>query len=113
MQLERVRGHLKTLILAGIAASQPKHGYAIISSLRHATDGVFSLNEGAVYPMLHQLEADGLVASEWETSTGRRRRSYALTDAGREQLRRDAEDWRQFRDGVEIVLKEVPWLTIP
>lgn len=113
MQSERVRGHLRTLILAGIATREPQHGYAIIASLRDVTDGVFSLNEGAVYPLLHQLEADGLVSSDWDTSTGRRRRSYALTRAGRAQLRRDAEEWLQFRESVDIVLKEVPWLTIP
>lgn len=110
MQVDRVRGHVRTLLLAAIAADEPRHGYAIISALRELTDGVFSLNEGAVYPMLHQLEAAGLVSSEWDDSSGRRRRSYGLTRQGRQQLRDEANDWRVFRDGVETVLKEVPWL---
>lgn len=112
MQGERVRGHLRTLLLAAVAAEEPQHGYAVIASLRDVSDGVFSLNEGAVYPVLHQLEADGLISSRWDNANGRRRRSYSLTDAGREQLRNDANDWLEFRDGIDTILKEVPWLRI-
>jgi PadR family transcriptional regulator len=113
MRPDRVRGHLRTLLLATVAAGEPQHGYAVIASLRDVTGGVFSLNEGAVYPVLHQLEAERLITSRWDDSNGRRRRSYSLTKAGRAQLRNDAQDWCQFRDGVETVLKEVAWLPTP
>ncbi len=110
MKRDRVRGHLRTLLLAAVAAGEPQHGYAVIASLREVSNGVFSLNEGAVYPVLHQLEADGLISSRWDDANGRRRRSYSLTDQGRERLRNDADDWLEFRNGVETILKEVPWL---
>jgi DNA-binding PadR family transcriptional regulator len=110
MPSDRVRGHLRTLLLAAVAAKEPQHGYAVIASLRAASDGVFSLNEGAVYPVLHRLEGDGLISSQWDDSSGRRRRSYSLTERGRQQLRNDADDWRVFRDSIDTILEEVMWL---
>lgn len=110
MRSDRVRGHLRTLLLAAVAAHEPAHGYALISALSAASDGWFAFNEGAVYPSLHQLEADGLIVSTWDSTTGRRRRVYELTAAGRTQLQADAADWQRFKDSVEIVLKGVPWL---
>jgi PadR family transcriptional regulator PadR len=110
MRADRVRGHLRTLLLAAIAVHGPTHGYAVMAALGEATNGYLAFNEGAVYPALHQLEADSLIDSAWDDSSRRRRRVYSLTDTGRQQLLADAEDWRQFRDGVEIVLKEVRWL---
>jgi PadR family transcriptional regulator len=111
MKRDGVRGHLRTLLLGSIAAGEPLHGYALITTLSELTDGLFSLNEGAVYPVLHQLESDGLVSSTWDTSAARRRRLYRLTESGRQALRDEAEDWRQFREAIDVVLKEVPWLT--
>jgi PadR family transcriptional regulator, regulatory protein PadR len=110
MRADRVRGHLRTLLLAAIAVHEPTHGYAVMTALGKATNGYFAFNEGAVYPALHQLEADNLIDSAWDDSTRRRRRVYSLTASGRQQLLADAEDWRQFRDGVETVFKKVPWL---
>lgn len=110
MRGERVRGHLKTLLLAAIATAEPTHGYGVIAAIERATGGVLSFNEGAVYPSLHQLEADRLVSSSWDDAGGRRRRVYVLTKRGHEQLRADAADWLQFRDSVDAVLKGVPWL---
>jgi PadR family transcriptional regulator PadR len=110
MRSDRLRGHLRTLLLAAVAAHEPAHGYALISALAGASDGYFAFNEGAVYPSLHQLEADRMITSTWDSSTGRRRRVYELTASGRRQLEADAADWHRFRECVESVLKEVPWL---
>jgi DNA-binding PadR family transcriptional regulator len=47
-----------------------------------------------LYPLLHRLERLGHVRSGWETSPeGRRRRYYAITDAGREQLAHQRRQW--------------------
>jgi DNA-binding PadR family transcriptional regulator len=85
------------------------HGYALIAALTELTEGTFALNEGAIYPTLHQLESEGAVVSEWETASGRRRRVYRLTTKGRRALGREADDWFSFRAAIDAVLKEVPW----
>ena len=81
MRAESLKGHLDALVLATLG-DEPLHGYAVIEALRARSEGAFDLAEGTVYPVLHRLEADGLLASEWSTASGRRRRVYRLTKRG-------------------------------
>lgn len=110
MATDRLRGHLRTLLLAIIAAREPIHGYGLIAELKAASNGHLSLNEGAVYPTLHQLEADRLISSTQDDSSGRKRRCYSLTNAGKTALAAEAADWAEFRDAVDATLKEIAWL---
>ena len=103
MKAEALKGHLDSMILA-VVGGGPAHGYAVIEELRKRSGGVFQLPEGTVYPALHRLEADGLLASSWETASGRRRRVYRLTRRGRSALGAGRSDWRAFSSAVEGVL---------
>ena len=103
MNSEKLRGHLDLLLLAAVAAT-PAHGYAIISTLRERSDGAFDLPEGTVYPALHRLEEQGLVASAWAAVAGRRRRVYRLTGGGAAALADHRREWRRFATGVDAVL---------
>jgi PadR family transcriptional regulator len=98
-----VDGHLPLLVLA-VLADEPAHGYAILERLRRRSEGAFELQEGTLYPLLHRLEDDGLLASRWTTATGRRRREYRLTQRGRSTLRERTRAWRDFATAVERVL---------
>lgn len=100
---ERLKGNLDLLIL-GVLARRPAHGYDVIVSLRQSSDGVFDLPEGTVYPALHRLERSGLLRSEWTATSGRRRRIYALTAAGRAALAAEHREWRRFAAAVGLVL---------
>jgi PadR family transcriptional regulator, regulatory protein PadR len=59
--------------------------------------------EGTVYPPLHRLERNGLLASEW-SDTGRRRRVYSLTAKGERELGIRRRGLREFASTVEAVL---------
>jgi DNA-binding PadR family transcriptional regulator len=100
---DALKGHLDALVLASLR-DEPLHGYAIIDALKRRSDGAFDLAEGTVYPVLHRLEAEGLLASSWSTSSGRRRRVYRLTRRGVTSLARRRDDWREFARAVEAVL---------
>ena len=102
MDAEQLKGHLDGLLLAIIAA-EPKHGYAVIESLKTRSQGRLELPEGTIYPALHRLERNGLLASEW-SDTGRRRRVYRLTDKGERELGVRRQRWREFAATVEAVL---------
>jgi DNA-binding PadR family transcriptional regulator len=108
MKPEVLKGHLDGLLLATLADG-PRHGYAIIEALRSGSGGQFDLPTGTVYPALHRLERAGLIAGSWSADTGRRRRSYTLTKAGRRALDTQRSQWRQFSGAVSAVLDAQPW----
>ena len=106
MFAQQLKGHLDLLVLV-VLAEGSAHGYAVISGLRGRSDGAFDLAEGTVYPVLHRLEAAGLVGSDWSTEGGRRRRVYALTAAGRRALAEQQRGWDRFRAAMQAVLGPV------
>ena len=103
MRAESLKGHLDTLVLAKLEAA-PLHGYAVIDELRARSEGAFDLAEGTVYPVLHRLEAEGLLSSTWSTVGGRERRTYRLTRRGTRALARRRGEWRGFAHAVDAVL---------
>lgn len=103
MKADTVNGQLDPLLLATIAQA-PAHGYAILQRLKQRSSGAFDLAEGTIYPALHRLERDGLLTSSWSIESGRRRRVYTLTRAGRSALTERRRDWAQFARAVEAVL---------
>jgi transcriptional regulator len=90
---------LKTLAL------QPLHGVAIADRLKQITGGTFQVQAGSLFPALHRLEADDLIAGEWSVVDGRRIKSYALTVAGRRQLSAETKQWERIVAAVEQVLR--------
>jgi PadR family transcriptional regulator PadR len=97
-------GTLDILILRTVSAS-PLHGYAIGKALRDGSEGVLSVEEGALYPALHRLERKGLLEAEWgRTETGRRAKFYRITAAGVAHLDAEATRWAQYSGAVAAIL---------
>jgi DNA-binding PadR family transcriptional regulator len=104
MRADSTQGQLETLLL-GVMAAGPAHGYRVIELLRERSGGTFDLPEGTVYPALHRLERDGLLASAWDSGSGRRRRVYRITERGHTQLAGGRERWLRFSHAVSEVLE--------
>lgn len=101
---ELLRGTLASLVLA-VLDTGPRYGYEIAKQIRGRTDGLLHLKEGSLYPALHAMERDGLLASEWLLrDTGPSRKYYRLTRRGRKALKADRARWERFRDAVDTVL---------
>ncbi len=98
-----VRGQLDLLLLS-VLEDAPAHGYAIIERLRARGEGAFDFPEGTIYPALHRLEREGLLASKWMENAPRRRRVYSLTRSGQTALGHETEDWRRFSRAIEAVM---------
>lgn len=93
---EWLRGALGVCVLH-VIADGPTYGYAVASAL--AAAGLGTIKGGTLYPLLGRLEEAGLVSVEWRAGDGGPgRKFYALTPAGREEHRRQAEHWRAFAD---------------
>ena len=83
------------------------YGYEIIKELELLSQGLFELREGTLYPILHSLENDKFVTSEWVGEEGgRQRKYYHLTKTGRAHLSEKKKEWAQFRTAVDQIIFE-------
>ena len=81
------------LVLA-ILGEGESYGYAIIQRVRELSGGHIEWTDGMLYPVLHRLEAQGLVKPCWrESETGRKRKYYALRREGRQAITSQKEQW--------------------
>jgi transcriptional regulator len=95
-EVEVLQGTLDLLVLKALSW-EPMHGYNILDWLRRATQNELRLEDAALYPALHRMEARGLIASEWGLSENNRRaKYYRLTAAGRRELRSETTSWRRY-----------------
>ena len=85
------------VLILGVLARDPSYGYRIIKRINDDADGLFAWQEGTVYPVLHKLEREGLVTSEWRVAdTGRRRKYYVITETGRKAIAERSRQWMHF-----------------
>ncbi len=95
-----LRGTLDLLVLRALSWG-PAHGYTVAKWVESATGDALALNEGTLYPALHRLEERGWVTSTWGISENNRQaKFYALTRAGRAQLRRETANWQRYADAI-------------
>ncbi|MEY2514544.1 MAG: PadR family transcriptional regulator, regulatory protein PadR, partial [bacterium] len=83
----RKAGLLRLLVLH-LLGPGPSYGNQLMERVGELTGGLVGVNPNTMYPLLRALEAEGLVAGEWEHPERRSRRFYRLTDEGAAQ--RDA-----------------------
>jgi len=84
-----------TPIVLAILAEGDSYGYAILQRVRELSGGRMEWTDGMLYPVLHRLERLGHIEARWETAdSGRRRKYYRVTPAGREQLAEERRQWQ-------------------
>lgn len=86
-----------TVMILRLLADKPMYGYQIVKELQSRSEGYFDLEQGTLYPALHRLENDDLVSSQWEiVADGPSRKYYHITDKGRTELEKSAQQWSDF-----------------
>ena len=82
-------------IVLGILRSGESYGYAIVQKVRELSGGEVEWTDGMLYPILHRLEADGLITARWgESETGRKRKYYQLTAQAHPVMEDDRRQWQ-------------------
>ena len=89
-------GQMRLYLLVLLSGS-PKHGYELIQSIEQRFDGAYVPSAGTIYPRLAKLAEEGLVT---KTEHGRKT-VYAITDAGREEIRRREGEKEQLEDDID------------
>jgi len=101
---ELIKGTLKTIVLNLLSKEERMYGYEITQHVKEATDGKIQLTEGALYPLLHRLEADGLLTTEKVNIGKRVRKYYRLTKNGSETSGNLVQEFREFSSTMNRLL---------
>ena len=94
-QRDLLRGSLDLMVLSVLAGGK-RYGYLIQKQVREASGERIDIPAGTLYPILHRLEDDGLVRCSWDDKTGRQRKWYELTAAGKKRLSVQAQEWTDY-----------------
>jgi DNA-binding PadR family transcriptional regulator len=90
------------LVVLGLIAEEPRHGYDIIKALEAKFQGAYSPSPGAIYPMLQMLEETDLVVSAADGN----KRLYSITEQGKAYLQENAEELSRINAQIDEVSAE-------
>lgn len=83
-------------IILSILKQGNSYGYLIIKKIKELSGGEMNYTDGMLYPVLHRLEKEGLIASNWEVvGDARPRKYYSITASGKEALQLERQQWHQ------------------
>jgi PadR family transcriptional regulator, regulatory protein PadR len=88
------------LLVLHLIQREPAYGNRLIEEIEEITEGVISVNPNTIYPLLRELEEQGMIDGQWEHPDRRTRRYYAITSAGRKEYGRLVSELEPFLDSV-------------
>lgn len=100
-----IKGTLKPIILKLLSENKRMYGYEITQSVKDLSSGKIELTFGALYPILHKLEQDGIVKTESEVINNRNRIYYSLTETGKNTAREKIKELEEFLSTLKILLQ--------
>jgi transcriptional regulator len=104
---DHLQGTLELLLLKTLERG-PNHGFGIALHVETISDGLLRVEEGSLYPALHRLEREKLIAGAWRiTESGRKARFYSLTARGSKRLEEAESDWNALSKGVKRLFRFV------
>ncbi|MDA3818069.1 MAG: PadR family transcriptional regulator [Prolixibacteraceae bacterium] len=90
------KGNLTTIVLKLLEEKGRMYGYQITQEVKAISVGELVITEGALYPMLHKLEAQGLLTVETEMVGNRMRKYYSITHDGKKEVVTRMEELEAF-----------------
>jgi len=101
---ELVKGTLKTIVLKLLKEQGKMYGYEITQRVKELTLDKIQITEGALYPLLHALEAQGDLETEVEFIGKRQRKYYKLTTQGKQTSKKKITELQEFIETLRILL---------
>ncbi len=99
-----LKGHLQTIVLQLLSDHGRMYGYEITQKVKEQTEGKIILTEGALYPTLHKLEANGLLQNEKVMIGKRQRKYYSLTPAGTNASVSRVQEFFDFVQTMQLII---------
>jgi len=105
---ELIKGTLKTIVLKQLENNKRMYGYEITQRVKELSFNRIQITEGALYPTLHSLEADGLVTTETEYIGKRIRKYYSLSPEGKTKIDEKISELADFMNTMKFLLDIKP-----
>ncbi len=103
-----LKGSLQTIILKLLEDNHQMYGYEITQKVKEVSEGEIMLTEGALYPALHKLEADGFLETFTQVVDNRVRKYYRLTEQGGKEVISKMKEAQAFIEQLQTLLNLKP-----
>jgi len=108
MNFKNLAGASAKPIILSLLLTGESYGYQIIKRVRLVSGGTLEWTSAMLYPVLHRMEKDGLIRSEWKASDENRlRKYYSITEQGLKELTLEREQWRGVQEALRKLLGPV------
>lgn len=98
----------KPMILS-ILSHRKSYGYQIIKNVERLSGGDLNWTDAMLYPVLHRMEKEGLVTSEWvQLENGRKRKYYKITDEGKKESEVVKNQWMNVNAVLNLLWNSNP-----
>jgi len=92
------------MLILQLLSRHSMYGYELVQAIKAASNDQLEFGEGCIYPILHRLEADGMLQATKELVSGRTRVIYRATKHGKARLTKSISNWRRIADAVNLSL---------
>lgn len=100
------KGTLQNIILKLLVKEVKMYGYQMTQRAKELTKGELLMTEGALYPILHKLETDGVLFSEIQNVNGRNRKYYLLTEKGKKQQLTEESEMKSYLSNLNTIFEQ-------
>lgn len=91
-------------IILGVLKHGRSYGYLIIKKIKELSGGEILFSDGMLYPVLHRLEKEGLITSDWVMEDDSKpRKYYEITEEGKQVLLLEKKQWQQVNDVLQTI----------
>jgi len=88
-------------IILSVVNEKDSYGYEISQTVKMVAD----IKESTLYPILSKLQKNGYLSTYSQEHQGRKRKYYAMTAEGKEELARLKEEWVLYRDALNDIIE--------
>jgi DNA-binding PadR family transcriptional regulator len=106
-----IKGSVKTIVLKLLKENGRMYGYEITRKVEELTAGKIKLTYGALYPVLHKLESEGVLVTESENFNNRIRIYYLLTPHGHSVVTEKIRELKEYIESLQSIIDPQPGLS--
>lgn len=103
---ELLKGTLKYMVINLVRRETRMYGYEITRVLEEQSGGRIRLTFAALYPVLHKLEAEGMLNTETENVNNRTRKYYSLTEKGKKEAESLQTEFNEYLDLMQRLINK-------